>query len=155
MMWPWWLVDPPDALRVILDAGTGPSPRVPGKGNKERLVPCHPALAAALAAWMQVRGMESGALLCPVSQRGEVTVRRLVPQSIYDRLATLRVRAGLTSAVAPHDLRRTCASNAIEASRDLTAVQRLLGHADPRTTARYDRRGDAAVRAAVDAMEVE
>lgn len=127
--------------------------RVTGKGNKQRSVPIHAALRAALEAWVEVRGAEPGALLCPVSQRGAVTVRRMVAQSIYDRLQVLCDRACVRPAT-PHDLRRTCASEALDASRDLTAVQALLGHADPRTTARYDRRGERAVRAAVDAMEV-
>jgi site-specific recombinase XerD len=39
----------------------------------------------------------------------------------------------------PHDLRHACATLALDAGATLRDVQDLLGHADPRTTRRYDR----------------
>jgi site-specific recombinase XerD len=41
--------------------------------------------------------------------------------------------------VTPHGLRHTCATLALDAGAPLRDVQDLLGHADPRTTRRYDR----------------
>jgi site-specific recombinase XerD len=39
--------------------------------------------------------------------------------------------------VSDHALRHTAATLAYKYTRDLRAVQHMLGHADPRTTARY------------------
>jgi integrase len=49
--------------------------------------------------------------------------------------------AGLPDAglVSPHSLRHTVATAALDAGAPLRDVQDLLGHADPRTTRRYDR----------------
>jgi len=45
-------------------------------------------------------------------------------------------------AFSPHDLRRTFASEMHNAGANIATVQKMMGHADPATTARYDRRGE-------------
>ena len=54
----------------------------------------------------------------------------------------------------PHDLRRSFVSSALESGADLAMVQALAGHANPSTTARYDRRPEAAMRAAAKLVHV-
>ncbi len=66
-------------------------------------------------------------------------------QAIYGVLvkrATLRRIPRLS----PHDLRRTFASELIDASGDLSALQQLCGHSNVATTTRYDRRPEQSKR---------
>jgi integrase/recombinase XerD len=44
--------------------------------------------------------------------------------------------------------RRTFASEMLDAGADIATVQKMMGHADPATTDRYDRRGEETKRKA-------
>jgi site-specific recombinase XerD len=57
-------------------------------------------------------------------------------------------RAIILNGILPHDLRRTFASEMLDAGTDIATVQKMMGHADLATTARYDRRGEEAKRQA-------
>jgi site-specific recombinase XerD len=127
--------------------------RVVGKGNKERAVFVSNGARDALHAWLRVRGPAAGPLLLPVDRHGHVLARRLTEQTIYDRLRYLAERAGV-AAFSPHDCRRSLAGDLLDAGVDLATVQAMLGHASPATTARYDRRGERAVRQASERVQV-
>jgi len=127
--------------------------RVVGKGNKERAVFVNNGARDALHAWLRVRGPAAGPLLLPVDRHGHVRARRLTEQTVYDRLRYLAERAGV-AAFSPHDCRRSLAGDLLDAGVDLATVQAMLGHASPATTARYDRRGERAVRQASERVHV-
>lgn len=129
------------------------SVRVTGKGRKQRLVPLTEGAAAALGDWLALRGDDPGPLLLAVNKGGRVLAHGLTPQAIYDLLRRRTAEANVTSCT-PHDWRRSFASDLLDAGADLLAVQRLMGHANPSTTSRYDRRGEAAQRKAVDLLHV-
>jgi site-specific recombinase XerD len=82
-----------------------------------------------------------------------VTIRGFTPQSVFDRLRYLAERAGIAR-FSPHDLRRTFISDLRDNGADLAVVQAMAGHANPATTARYDRRGDHAKRRAAGLLVV-
>jgi integrase/recombinase XerC len=120
----------------LLDLDTADrSVRVTGKGNKTRIVPVGRRALEALQRWFPRRA----AIAKPdeqavfVSQRGT----RLSPRSVQMRLKQRARQRGATVHVHPHMLRHSFATHLLESSRDLRAVQELLGHASISTTQVY------------------
>lgn len=113
--------------------------RVRGKGNKEREVPPMPDVFDAIRDWLAVRGEEHGPLFFRVNKGGKIAAHRMTADAVFLTLRKRAQQARLES-FSPHDLRRTFASNVLSAGEDLSTTQKLMGHASPITTERYDRR---------------
>jgi site-specific recombinase XerD len=126
---------------------------VSGKGNKERTAYIDNGAADAVVAWLSERGPEPGPLFCPVSQAGHVDVRPMTAQAVYAILQA-RARKAKVKSFSPHDLRRSCVSDLLDAGVDISVVQRFVGHANVTTTARYDRRGEQAKKKAAKSLHV-
>ena len=60
-------------------------------------------------------------------------------RSAHEQLGRLCREAGLPAGVTPHSLRHSYATESLRLGAALQDVQDALGHADPRTTRRYDR----------------
>jgi integrase/recombinase XerD len=94
-------------------------------------------------------GMPEAAAVAVLAAKGDRTTGPLLATRTgarLDRRAAARTlerlarRAGLDRAPCPHDLRHGFVTSALEAGVDLHVVQEAAGHADPRTTTRYNRR---------------
>ena len=111
----------------------GWSLRVTGKGGHVRLVPLTEDVAA------EIRRRPVGWLFPSPRGGGHLTPHHL------GKLVSARLPEGYTM----HTLRHRCGTVAYAATRDLRAVQELLGHARPETTALYTAVPDGAIRSAV------
>jgi integrase/recombinase XerC len=117
--------DPPAAPRMLT---------VSGKGGKQRMVPILPAIAEALADYIEA---------CPyhLDRTGPLFVgvrgKRLHPAVVRRCMQHLRRRNGLPENVTPHALRHSFATHLLAGGADLRVIQELLGHASLSTTQGY------------------
>lgn len=123
--------------------------RVIGKGNKERDVWISGEIRPLLDAWYAERGTWRGVLF--PAKRG--SKRPLCSEAITHRINDLGERAGIGH-VTPHDLRRTCFTTLLDAGVDLVVVKDIAGHESITTTAKYDLRGERAVRNAAGKLPI-
>jgi integrase/recombinase XerC len=103
--------------------------RVTGKGNKTRLIPIHPRLAAPLA--QQIWQHEGSLWVFPSP------VPYLRRQHVSADHVSKTLKRLLGGGHTAHTLRHRFATRAYEGSKDIRAVQELLGHSSPATTAIY------------------
>ena len=109
--------------------------RVLGKGSKMRIVPVGRQALAALNDWLAVRAQlaRGGEPALFVGRRGD----RVSPRTVQKRVNEWAKRQGTPTGVHPHMLRHSFATHVLESSRNLRAVQELLGHASLSTTQIY------------------
>src|SRR5690606_33961069 len=109
--------------------------RVLGKGSKTRVVPVGKQALAALHDWLHVRPeiAARGETAMFVSRRGT----RVTPRTVQLRVNDWARRQGAPTGVHPHMLRHSFATHVLESSRNLRAVQEMLGHASLSTTQIY------------------
>ncbi len=126
-----------------------------GKRNRRRKVELKPQAERALARWDELRrelGPPPGEEQLPPSRwplfvtlgrrRRDGSYTRLGHRATHDVAQDLVARLGARAEIAadlrhPHVLRHTFATRYYRQTRDLAGLQRLLGHADPKTTMVY------------------
>ena len=125
--------------------------RVLGKGRRERTLPLWKTTAAALRAWLAVRGRVAAPEVF-VNARGEPLSRWGFAYLLKQHAATAAgAHPGLDKKrISPHVLRHTCAMIILQATQDIRKVSLWLGHATLTTTEIYTR-GDPTEK--LDAME--
>jgi site-specific recombinase XerD len=111
-----------EITRLHTDAREGDMLRILGKGDKERMVGVNEPLMFALHALERTQG--NGYYF---------------PGLAAEHLHPMSVNKIITRVTGwnPHSLRHACATAAYNATRDLRAVQEMLGHASLATTQRY------------------
>jgi integrase/recombinase XerD len=120
-----------------------------GKGKKDRTIYIAGGAQTTLDDWLVLRGNAPGPIFTSTTHAG----RAITDQAVLVILRKRAEQAGV-AAFSPHDLRRTMITRLLEAGADVVSVQRLAGHADPATTARYDRRGEQAKKEAAAKVEI-
>ncbi|SNB61429.1 integrase/recombinase XerC [Arboricoccus pini] len=108
--------------------------RVVGKGQKERIVPILPVIAAAIAQYLA-----SCPFVLPADGPLFVGARggRLQPSLVQAQMRRLRQHLDLPETATPHALRHSFATHLLSAGTDLRAIQELLGHKSLSTTQIY------------------
>lgn len=119
---------------------------VRGKGNKTRVVKIAPDVLRCCRAWVEASGREwSAKAPLFVALRKTATgfragsVTPLTVDSIWKVVLKRVKQAGIGARITPHSLRHTFVTLALAGGAPLHKVQYAAGHADPRTTERYDR----------------
>jgi integrase/recombinase XerD len=105
-----------------------------GKGGRRRTIVVADRVATAIDDHLAHRDDDQPTLLA-ATDGGRMNRHQVT--RITARLGRV---AGIDRRVTPHQLRATLATELLDAATALRDVQMVLGHADPRTTARYDRR---------------
>lgn len=129
--------------RDLVEGVGGSSLLVHGKGSRKRVVPITESLAATIRAGAagHTPGMPSNSWLFPNGTGGHLEpkwVGHMVSRALPDKWTT-------------HTLRHRFASRAYRGTRNLRAVQTLLGHTSVATTQRYTAVDDDEIRAAMEA----
>jgi integrase/recombinase XerD len=120
--------------------------RIHGKGGKLRYVALHPGTAELIVEYLEHAGHgedPGGGLFRSVREnvRSGNVRGGLTAEGLYLIVTTYAKRIGIdTERVAPHALRATAATNALDHEADIAKVQEWLGHANIATTRIYDRR---------------
>jgi integrase/recombinase XerD len=127
-------------LRLDDVAPQSASIRIRGKGRRERALPLWKTTAAALRAWLAVRGPTTSPELFlnargePLSRWGIAYILRCHTKVAIRKCSTLKGKQ-----VSPHVLRHTCAMIVLQATQDIRKVSLRLGHSNLTTTEIYVR----------------
>jgi integrase/recombinase XerD len=125
------------------------------KRSKQRTIYLINGAFDALADWLSVRGSKAGPLFVAINKGGKIDrdYKQLTSQAIFNMLAKRAASAGVKE-FSPHDLRRSFISDLLEAGADIATVAKMAGHSSVSTTARYDRRPEAAKQKAASLLHV-
>lgn len=106
--------------------------KVIGKGNKERTV--YFSVRAKLMLQLYIAERRGGEALFSSSR---APYEPLTDRGIEKMISKLGKRIGMERPLYPHLMRHTFASHALNCGMELTIIQHLLGHSDPKTTLIY------------------
>jgi integrase/recombinase XerC len=113
--------------------------KVLGKGNKERIIPISPLLAAQIKQYREYKRRELAEFDMEVLLVNPESGRKLYPKYVYNVVRHYLSAHQITtiSQKSPHTLRHTFATHLMNNGADLNAVKELLGHASLASTQVY------------------
>ncbi|WP_119343815.1 tyrosine recombinase XerC [Facilibium subflavum] len=106
---------------------------VTGKGNKDRIVPIGSHAINAIQQWLTKRQLLALQNECLFPGKSAPSISPRTVQKRFEKFAQYYADRHIH----PHMLRHAFASHLLESSKDLVAVQKLLGHSDISTTQIY------------------
>jgi integrase/recombinase XerD len=121
--------------------------RFVGKGGRQRRRALPPSSNEALEPYLEARAAAAGITVDELTGPLFVTESgtRWLAGEVFKLVRRLARQAGIAAwkSISPHSLRHAFATTARQGGADLEDVQDAMGHADPRTTRRYDRDRDS------------
>jgi site-specific recombinase XerD len=127
--------------------------RVIGKGNKERTVWINREVVPVLEKWLTFLDERRGPIFRSIDKHGVISEDGLCLSGVWYLIDDIRKRAGVKK-LSTHDFRRTYAGEFMDAGGDVLQAADTMGHDDPMTTKRYDRRDGRAIRDVVDRIKI-
>jgi integrase len=114
------------------------------KGNRDLTSDIFDGAVARLRLWLDRRiTLDEGRVFIPILKSGRMRpAGRLSGEALRKILLARWVETGIPEPLTWHDFRRTLISNLID-DTDPVVAQKVVGHKDIKTTARYDRRPEA------------
>src|SRR3970282_6739 len=103
-----------------------------GKGGHGPTVPIPQWVKAAVDAWTTAAGITEGRVFRAINKAGRIWGDGMSPKVLWDVVRAAAARAGIEK-LAPHDLRRTCASLCHLSGGEMDQIQFLLGHVSVQT----------------------
>lgn len=107
-----------------------------GKGRHMRTIPVPSWVKVAVDAWTDAARLQNGMVFRTIGKTGKVQGCGITAKVIWSIVREAAMNCGI-GAIAPHDLRRTCARLCHQNGGELEQIQFLLGHVSVQTTERY------------------
>lgn len=114
-----------------------------GKGNKRRKVKVPVKLVRVIFAYLESAGRQDKPPTAPLFvgfNKGDHPEEKPISDKLIYRTVLAYARAAEIDSLSPHGLRASFVTLALEGGAKLQQVQYAVGHADPRTTERYQKR---------------
>lgn len=124
-----------------------------GKGNKEALIRLTRESRPVLAAWFDQKDRETTYVFNSISRGRRLLDRPISAAGITHILRTVAKAAGIPK-FAPHDTRRTYATNLFAAGHDPLTVRDMMRHASVETTEIYNIKDDEKQKAIAEAFQI-
>jgi len=114
-----------------------------GKGDKRRKVKLSVKAMRAVSDYLEATGRKAKPATAPLFvgfNKGDHPEEKAISDKLIYRLVLAYAKAAEIESLSPHGLRASFVTLALEGGAKLQQVQYAAGHADPRTTERYQKR---------------